>query len=148
MKNQYDENLILDVIEAIETLGVDGFHWGKKDKEFSKSQEELINSVDKIITCLEWIDREYTLEAYIRASGCNASKLQQIIELNEGTEIPLGCVITALAYNYHRFRYLKTVGEKDVIFYAPANIVRELKRKKKNYDVVISPERLQQILEA
>ena len=148
MKNQYDKELIIDVIEAIETLGIDGFHWGKKDKEFSKSQEELKKSIDKIIICLEWIDREYTLEAYIRASGCNASKLQQIIELNEGTEIPLGCVITAIAYNYHRFRYLKTAGMEDIIFYAPADIVRELKKKKKNYDVVISPERLQQILEA
>ena len=148
MKNQYDENLILDVIEAIETLGVDGFHWGKKDNEFSKSQNELKNSIDKIIICLEWIDREYSLEAYIKATGNKASELKRIIEADEETEIPLGCVITALAYNYHRFRYLKTAGMEDIIFYAPADIVRELKRKKKNYDVVISSERLQQILEA
>lgn len=147
MKNQYDEELIINVIEAIETLGIDGFHWGKKDKQFVKDQKELKNSIDKIIICLEWIDREYTLEAYIKASGCNASKLQQIIEIDEGTEIPLGCVITALAFNYHRFRYLKTAGAKDVIFYAPADIVRELKRKKKNNDLVISPERLKQIME-
>ena len=148
MKNQYDEDLILYVIEAIETLGVDGFHWGKKDKDFSKSQEELINSVDKIITCLEWIDREYTLEAYIKATGLKASELKRGIEASEETEIPLGCVITAIAFNYHRFRYSRTTGWEDIIFYAPADIVRELKRKKKNYDVVISPERLQQILEA
>jgi len=148
MKQQYDRELIIDVIEAIETLGVDGFHWGKKDNEFSKSQEELINSVDKIITCLEWIDREYTLEAYIKATGLKASELKRGIEASEETEIPLGCVITAIAFNYHRFRYSRTTGWEDVIFYAPADIVRELKRKKKNYDVVISPERLQQILEA
>ncbi len=148
MKQQYDRELIIDVIEAIETLGVDGFHWGKKDKEFSISQEELINSVDKIITCLEWIDREYTLEAYIKATGLKASELKRGIEASEETEIPLGCVITAIAFNYHRFRYSRTTGWEDVIFYAPADIVRELKRKKKNYDVVISPERLQQIMEA
>jgi len=148
MKNQFDKDLIVNVIEAIETLGIDGFHWGNKDKQFVKSQKELKKSIDKIIICLEWIDREYTLEAYIKASGCKASQLQKIIEGNEETQIPLGCVITAIAYNYHRFRYIITAGMEDIIFYAPADIVRELKRKKKNYDVVISPERLNQIMEA
>lgn len=148
MNNQYDKELITEVIEAIETLGIDGYHWGKRDEDFFKSQDELINSVDKIIICLDWIDREYTLEAYIRASGCNASKLQQIIELNEGTEIPLGCVITALAYNHHRFRYQKTAGIKDVIFYAPADIVQALKFKMKRPEEKLSLERLQKIMEA
>jgi hypothetical protein len=148
MNNQYDEELIIDVIEAIETLGIDGFHWGKKDKEFSKSQEELINSVDKIITCLEWIDREYTLEAYIKATGLKASELKRGIEASEETEIPLGCVITAIAFNYHRFRYSRTTGWEDIIFYAPADIVRELKSRMKKHEEKISPERLQQIMEA
>lgn len=147
MNNQYDKELIIEVIEAIETLGIDGFHWGKKDKEFIKSQEELKRSTDKIIICLKWIDREYTLEAYIKASGLKASELKRGIEASEETEIPLGCVITAIAFNHHRFRYIKTTGWEDIIFYAPADIVRELKRKKKNYDVIISPERLNQIME-
>ena len=59
MKNNYDDELIIDVIEAIETLGIDGFHWGMPDEQFYKSQDELINSVDKIKICLDWIDREH-----------------------------------------------------------------------------------------
>jgi hypothetical protein len=147
MKNQYDKELIIDVIEAIETLGIDGFYWGIKDNEFTKSQEELKKSIDKIIICLEWIDREFTLEAYMKATGLKASELKRGIEASEETEIPLGCVITAIAFNYHRFRYLKTAGMEDIIFYAPADIVRELKSRKKN-KLVISPERLNQIMEA
>lgn len=148
MNNQYDKELIIDVIEAIETLGIDGFYWGKKDKEFIKGQEELKRSTDKIIICLEWIDREYTLEAYMKASGLRASELKRGIEASEETEIPLGCVITAIAINHHRFRYLKTAGMEDIIFYAPADIVRELKFKMKRHEEKISPERLQQIMEA
>ena len=148
MNNQYDKELIIDVIEAIETLGIDGFHWGNRDKEFIKSQEELKKSIDKIIICLEWIDREYTLEAYMKATGLKASVLKRCIEASEETEIPLGCVITAIAINYHRFRYLKTAGMEDIIFYAPADIVRELKSRMKRHEEKISPERLQQILEA
>ncbi len=80
MKQQYDKELIINVIEAIEHLGIDGFHWGKKDKQFVKSQKELKKSIDKIIICLEWIDREYTLEAYIKAKGCKASELKRDYE--------------------------------------------------------------------
>lgn len=148
MKNQYDKELIIDVIEAIETLGINGFHWGKKDKEFIKGQEELKKSIDKIIICLEWVDREYTLEAYMKASGLRASELKRGIEASEETEIPLGCVITAIAINHHRFRYIKTAGWEDIIFYAPADIVRELKFKMKRHEAKTSPERLQKILEA
>jgi len=147
MKQQYDKELIINVIEAIEHLGIDGFHWGKRDEQFYKSQDELINSVDKIKICLDWIDREYTLEAYIKASGLRASQLKRAMEASEGIEIPLGCLITAIAYNYHRFRFQKLAGWEDMIFYAPANIVRELKYKMKRRDEVISPERLQQIIE-
>lgn len=135
MKQQYDKELIINVIEAIEHLGIDGFHWGKRDSEFLKSQRELKKSIDKIIICLEWIDREYSLEAYIKAIGCRASELKRIIDANEETEIPLGCVITAISYNWHRFRYLKLNGFKDITFYAPADIVRELKSRKSIYDV-------------
>jgi hypothetical protein len=148
MNNQYDKELIIDVIEAIETLGIEGFHWGKKDKEFLKSQKELKKSIDKIIICLGWIDREYTLEAYIKANGLKASQLKKAIEASEEIDIPLGCVITAIAYNYHRFRYIKTMGWEDIVFYAPADIVRELKSRMKRHEEKISPERLQQILEA
>ena len=148
MNNQYDKELIVDVIEAIETLGIDGFHWDKRDEEFIKSRNELKNSIDKIIICLEWIDREYSLEAYIKAKGNKASELKKGIEADEEIDIPLGCVITAIAFNYHRFRYLKFPGLEDIIFYAPADIVRELKLRKKTYDVKISPERLNQIIEA
>jgi hypothetical protein len=147
MKNQYDEELIINVIEAIETLGIDGFHWGKKDKQFVKDQKELKNSIDKIIICLEWIDREYTLEAYMKATELKASELKRGIEASEETEIPLGCVITAIAFNYHRFRYIKTTGWEDMIFFAPADIVRELKSKQRRHEEKISPERLQQIME-
>ena len=148
MNNNYDEELIIDVIEAIETLGIDGFHWGKRDEQFYKSQDELINSVDKIKICLDWIDREYTLEAYIRASGLRASQLKRGIEASEEIDIPLGCAITAIAYNYHRFRYIKTAGWEDIIFYAPADIVRELKSQMKRPERRISPDRLQKIIEA
>ena len=148
MNNQYDKELIIDIIEAIETLGIGGFYWGKKDIEFTKSQEELKKSIDKIIICLEWIDREYTLEAYMKATGLKASELKRGIEASEETEIPLGCVITAIAINHHRFRYIKTIGWEDIIFYAPADIVRELKSRMKRHEEKISPERLQRILEA
>ncbi|MFZ1518686.1 MAG: hypothetical protein WAU11_07920 [Ignavibacteriaceae bacterium] len=148
MKNQYDKELIIDVIEAIETLGINGFHWGNRDKEFIKSQEELKKSIDKIIICLEWIDREYTLEAYIKASGLKASELKRGIEASEETGIPLGCVITAIAINHHRFRYIKTIGWEDIVFYAPADIVRELKSRMKRHEEKISPERLQKIMGA
>ena len=147
MKQQYDKEQIINIIEAVEILGIDGFHWDKKDDKFLKKQKELKKSIDKIIICLEWIDREYTLEAYIKANGCRASQLQKIIEANEETKIPLGCVITALSYNCHRFRFQKLVGWEDMIFFAPADIVRELKSKMKRHDEVISPERLQQIIE-
>jgi len=147
MKQLYDEELIINVIEAIEHLGIEGFHWGKRDEHFFKSQDELINSVDKIKICLEWIDREYTLEAYMKATGLRASQLQRAIEASAEIEIPLGCVITAITYNYHRFRYIKTSGWEDMIFFAPVDIVRELKSKMKRRDEVISPERLQQIIE-
>lgn len=148
MKQQYDKDLIINVIEAIEHLGVDGFYWGQRDENFFKSQDELINSVDKIIICLEWIDREYTLEAYIRANGVRASQIKNAIESEEDIDIPLGCVITAIAFNHHRFRYTKTTGWKDIVFYAPANIVKELKYQMKRRDRKISPEELQKIIEA
>lgn len=147
MKQLYDKDLIINVIEAIENLGVDGFYWGNRDEDFFKSQDELINSVDKIITCLEWIDREYTLEAYIKANGLKASQLKKGIEASEEIDIPLGCVITAIAFNHHRFRYIRTTGWEDILFYAPADIVRELKSKMKRPQEKISTERLQQILE-
>ncbi len=147
MKQQYDKKLIINIIEAIENLGIDGFHWGKRDEHFFKSQDELMGSVDEIIISLEWIDREYTLEAYIKASGLRASQLKRAIEASEYIDIPLGCVITAIAYNYHRFRYIKSAGWKDIVFFAPADIVRELKFKMKRREEVISPERLQQIIE-
>ncbi|MBK6915022.1 MAG: hypothetical protein IPH11_15675 [Ignavibacteriales bacterium] len=135
MKQEFDKELIIDVIDAIEHLGIDGFHWGKRDEQFLESQNELKNNIDKIIICLEWIDREFTLEAYIKASGCRASELKRSIEFYKETDIPLGCVITAIAYNYHRFRYIKTTGWEDMVFYAPADIVRELKSRKRIYDV-------------
>ena len=147
MKQQYDKKLIINVIEAIENLGLDGFHWGKRDEHFFKSQDELMGSVEKIIICLEWIDREYTLEAYMKATGLKASQLKRAIEASEDIDIPLGCVITAIEYNYNRFRFQKLAGWEDMIFYAPADIVRELKSKMKRRDEVISPERLQKIIE-
>jgi len=135
MKQQYDKEQIINIIEAVENLGIDGLHWEKKDDKFLKKQKVLKKSIDKIIICLEWVDREYTLEAYINANGCRASQLQRIIGINEEMEIPLGCVITALSYNCHRFRFLKLHGWQDMIFCAPADIVRELKSRKRIYDV-------------
>ena len=148
MKNQYDKDLIINVIEAIEHLAIDGFHWGKRDENFFKSQDKLINSVDKIIICLEWIDREYTIEAYIKANGLRASQLKIAIEASENIDIPLGCVITAIAFNHHRFRYTKTTGWKDILFYAPADIVQALESKMKKRDEKLSPGELQKIIEA
>ena len=148
MNKNYDDELIVGVIEAIEHLGIDGFHWGQRDEQFFKSQDELINSLDKIKICLEWIDKEYTLEVYIKATGLRASQLKKAIEFDKEIDIPLGCVITAIAYNHHRFRYIKTAGWEDMIFCAPADLVRELKFRMKSPERKISPERLQQILEA
>jgi hypothetical protein len=135
MNQQYDEELIINIIEAVENLGINGFHWDKKDEKFLNKQKELKKSIDKIIICLEWIDREYTLETYIKANGCRASQLQKIIGSNEEMEIPLGCVITALSYNCHRFRFLKINGWEDMLFFAPVDIVKELKSRKRIYDV-------------
>jgi hypothetical protein len=130
MNNQYDKELIIDVIEAIETLGIDGFHWGNKDKEFIKSQEELEESIDKIIICLEWIDKEFTPGKYIKAKGERASELKGLIDFKEDMDMPLGCVIAAIIYNRDRFEYLRLAGWKDIIFYAPLHIIRELKLNK------------------
>ena len=84
----------------------------------------------------------------MRATGLRASQLKRAIEASEETDIPLGCVITAIAYNYHRFRYIRTAGWEDMIFFAPPDIVRELKSQRKRPEGKISQERLQQIIEA
>ena len=83
----------------------------------------------------------------MKATGLKASQLKRAIEASEDIDIPLGCAITAIEYNYHRFSFQKLAGWEDMIFYAPADIVRELKSKMKRRDEVISPERLQQIIE-
>lgn len=135
MKDQFDEESVKYVVEAIEHLGIDGFHWGRRDEAFLKSQEELKNSVDKIIVCLKWIDRDITIEVYIKSTGRWAAKLKEAIEASEGIDIPLGCVITAIAYNFHRFRFLKFPGVKDILYFAPADIVMELKKRKRYFDL-------------
>jgi hypothetical protein len=130
MNNQYDKELIIDVIEAIETLGIDGFHWGYNDKELPNSREELKMALDKIIICLEHIDKEFTPDQYIKAKGERASELKGLIDFKEDMDIPLGCVIAAIIYNRDRFEYLRLAGWKDIIFYAPLYIIKKLQLKK------------------
>ena len=111
------KNLIIDVIEAIETLGVDGFHWGYNDKELRKSQEELKMSIDLIIICLDRIDKEFTPDIYILAKGRRASEIKRLIDFKDNIDMPLGCVIAAIIYNRDRFQYLRLAGWKDIIFF-------------------------------
>jgi hypothetical protein len=116
MKQQYDEELIIDVIDAIENLGIDGFHWQKKDDKFLNRQKELKKSIDKIIVCLDWLDEGLNYFTYFANYNCYASNVKDMIEKPDGPEIPLGCVITAILYNHNKLEYEKKVGCKDLRF--------------------------------
>ena len=116
MKQQYEEELIINIIEAVENLGIDGFHWGKKDDKFLDKQKELKKSTDKIIICLDWLDEGLNYFTYFANYNCYASNVKEMIERPDGPEIPLGCVITAILYNYQKLEYEKEVGNKDLTF--------------------------------
>ena len=130
MNNQYDKELLINMIEEIETLGIDGFHWGYNDKELPKSREELKMSLDKIIICLERIDKEFTTDIYILAKGRRASEIKQLIDFKDNIDMPLGCVIAAIIYNRDRFKYLRLAGWEDITFWVHPHIIAELKLKK------------------
>jgi len=131
MKNDYDKEQIVFIIEAVENLGLDGFHWGDRDEEFRKSQKELKNSVDKILVCLEWLDEYLTYFTYFANYYCYASEVKDMIENPGEEEIPLGCVITAILYNYQKLEYEKEVGSKDLIFRLPSSTRDKLESKKR-----------------
>ena len=131
MKDQYDNELIRIVIESNENLGINGFYWGYMDEQFRGSKEELYNSVNKIILCLEWLDRYLNYFTYFSSDYCSASKVKEMIEKPNGPNIPLGCVIVALLYNYNRIEYEKEFGKNDLIFRLPSTERDELKRIEK-----------------
>jgi len=116
MKQQYDEEQIINIIEAVENLSLDGFHWGKKDDKFLNIQKELTKSVDKITVCLDWLDEGLNYFTYFANYNCYASDVKEMIEKPDGPEIPLGCVITAILYNHQKLKYEKEVGSKDLKF--------------------------------
>jgi hypothetical protein len=136
MKNDCDRELIVYTIEALENLGLDGFHWGKRDEEFRKSQEELENSIDKVLVCLEWLDEHLTYFTYFANDYCYASKVKDIIENHREEQIPLGCVITAILYNSQKLEYEKEYGSKDLIFRHPSTVRDKLEsRKRRIYEL-------------
>ena len=129
MKQQYDEELIINIIEAVENLGIDGFHWGKKDDKFLNRQKELKKSIDKIIICLDWLDKGLNYFTYFENYNCYASDVKEMIENSSNMKIKLGCVITAILYNYQKLEYEKEVGSKDLKFRLPSTDRDKLRNK-------------------
>jgi hypothetical protein len=131
MKKQYDKEMIIYTIEAVENLGINGFHWGKRDNKFLKSQDELKLSVDKIIVCLDWLDEGLNYFTYFANYNCYASDVKKMIEQGGEIEIPLGCIITAIMYNYQKLDYEKECGKKDLTFRLPSHIRDKIEIKKR-----------------
>ena len=131
MKNKYDKEMIIYTIEAVENLGIDGLHWGEKDDKFLKKQKELKKSVDKIIVCLDWLDEYLNYFTYFSNYNCYASNVKEMIEIRGKRQIPLGCVIAAIMYNYKRLRYEKEIGNKDLVFRIPSTERDRLEIKKR-----------------
>jgi hypothetical protein len=52
-----------------------------------------------------------------------------MIGLRDKREAPLGCVITAILYNYQKLEYEKEVGNKDLIFRIPSTERDKLRNK-------------------
>ena len=129
MKQQYDEELIINIIEAVENLGIDGFHWGKKDDKFLHRQKELKKSIDKIIVCLDWLDKSLNYFTYFSNYNCYASDVREMIETPDTGRISLGCVIAAVMYNYQKLEYEKEGGNKDLIFRIPSTERDRLRNK-------------------
>ncbi len=131
MKNEYDEEQIINTIEAVENLGIDGFHWRKKDEKFLDKQKELKKSIDKIIVCLDWLDEYLNYFTYFANYNCYASDVKEMIELRGNRDAPLGCVITAILYNHQKLENEKEVGKKDLTFRVPSHIRNKLETKKR-----------------
>ena len=129
MKNKYDKEMIIYTIEAVENLGIDGFHWEERDEQFRKSQDELKQSVDKIIVCLEWLDEYLNYFTYFSNYNCYASNVKEMIEIRGKRQIPLGCVMAAIMYNYQKLEYEKEAGNKDLIFRIPSTERDKLRNK-------------------
>ena len=131
MKNEYDKEMIIYTIEAVENLGIDGFHWEERDEQFRKSQDELKQSVDKIIVCLEWLDEYLNYFTYFSNYNCYASNVKEMIEIRGKRQIPLGCVIAAILYNHQKLGYEKEIGNKDLVFRIPSTERDRLEIKKR-----------------
>jgi hypothetical protein len=131
MKNKYDKEMIIYTIEAVENLGIDGFHWEERDEQFRKSQDELKQSVDKIIVCLEWLDEYLNYFTYFSNYNCYASDVREMIETPDTGRISLGCVIAAVMYNYQKLQHEKEIGNKDLVFRIPSTERDRLEIKKR-----------------
>ena len=129
MKKEYNKEHIIYIIEAVENLGIDGFHWEELDEKFIESQKELKKSVDEIIVCLEWIDECLYLLTDFSKPTCYASEIKETMDSSSKEEIPLGCIIAALMHNYDMITYEKKVGLKDLIFCLPDNERERLRRE-------------------
>ena len=96
MKKEYNKEQIIYIIEAVENLGIDGFHWEELDEKFIESQNELKNSVDEIIICLKWIDKCLYLLTDFSKLKCYASEIKETMDSSSKEEMPLGCIIVLL----------------------------------------------------
>jgi hypothetical protein len=116
MNNQYDKELIIDIIEQMKFLGLEGFYLGKLDDKFLDSQNELKRSMDKIIVCLEWLDTGLGYFTYFAKDDCLASEIKEMIQNAQHPVIPLGCVITALLYFHNRIAINSNIESADLVF--------------------------------
>jgi hypothetical protein len=119
MKNQYDKELIINIIEQTKFLGLEGFYLEKLDKKFQESQIELKQNIDKIIVCLEWLDNGLGYFTYFAQDECLASEVREMIQDDQNPVIPLGCVITALLYFRNRIVIDKNIISSDLMFTLP-----------------------------
>jgi len=119
MKQQYDIELIESIIDQTKNIGLDGFHPGEMEDNFQESQNELKKSIDKIIVCLEWLDRGLGYFTYFAKEECLASEVKEMIQNDQHPVIPLGCVITALLYFRGRIAINKNIISSDLIFSLP-----------------------------
>lgn len=131
MKNQYDMELVKNIIDQTNNLGLEGFHLGEIDEKFLESRNELKKNIDKIIVCLEWLDSGLDFFTYFAKDDCLASEVREMIQNNQHPVIPLGCVITALLYFRGRVVIKKNSVSSDLTFELPyyQKMARERSRR-------------------
>ena len=119
MKKEYNKEHIIYIIEAVENLGIDGFHWEELDEKFLECQNELKNSVDEIIYCLESIERSLSHNTYYAEYDCYASEVKEMVENDQHPVISLGSIIAALLYLRGRIQYEIIPLKSDLKFRLP-----------------------------